>query len=519
MAQRERWGTKIGLILAMAGNAVGLGNFLRFPVQAAQNGGGAFMIPYFISLLLLGIPLMWVEWGMGRLGGRYGHGATPGQFHVMWKHPIAKYLGALGLFLSLATMIYYVYVESWSLGYSIFTISGAYHGVQSMDTMKSFLASYQGAGEGYFSSLWPAYLFMLATVGINLWVLGRGVSKGIERLALVAMPALILFAVVLVIRIVMMGTPDPAHPDWNVTTGFAYLWNPDLSALTSPKVWLAAAGQIFFTLSLGSGLIQTYASYVRANDDIALGGLATSAVNEGVEVVLGGSIAIPIACAFFGLSGAQAIANGGAYDLGFVAMPIIFMMIPLGKLFGFLWFLLLFFAGITSSVAMSQPLIAFLKEEFNFSHKKSVITLAALTLVPIHFVVIFFKHGFLDEMDYWVGTFGLVIFALLEVIVFAWIYGMDKGWAEITRGAQMKVPRIFYPVIKYVTPVFIIVIMVYWLFEEAIPIMMMDGVDQADLPYRWGARGLMVFLFVFLCYLVYKVWKKRPEDQPVPVED
>jgi len=503
----------------MAGNAVGLGNFLRFPVQAAQNGGGAFMIPYFIALLLLGIPLMWVEWGMGRLGGRYGHGSTPGMFHVMWRHPISKYLGALGLFLSLATMIYYVYVESWSFGYSIFTVTGAYHELQSVDSMRSFLASYQGSGTGYFTSLWPAYLFMLATVGINLWVLGRGVSKGIERLALIAMPTLILFAIVLVIRIVMLGTPDPAHPDWNVTTGFAYLWNPDLSALSSPKVWLAAAGQIFFTLSLGSGLIQTYASYVRANDDIALGGLATSAINEGVEVVLGASIAIPIACAFFGLAGAREIANSGAYDLGFVAMPIIFMMIPVGKLFGFLWFLLLFFAGITSSVAMSQPLVAFLKEEFKFSHKKAVVALAALTLIPIHFVVLFLKHGFLDEMDYWVGTFGLVIFALLEVIVFAWIYGMDKGWDEITRGAQMKVPRIFYYIIKYVTPAYILFIMIYWFILEAIPILLMDGVKAVDLPYRWAARIMMVLLFALLSYLVYRVWKRRPERQPVALEE
>ncbi|MGH7587738.1 MAG: sodium-dependent transporter, partial [Gemmatimonadota bacterium] len=119
--QREQWGTRIGLILAMAGNAVGLGNFLRFPVQAAENGGGAFMIPYFISLVLLGVPLMWVEWSIGRHGGLRGHGATPGILQALWRNPIAKYVGAIGILIPFVVMVYYTYVESWSLGYSLFS--------------------------------------------------------------------------------------------------------------------------------------------------------------------------------------------------------------------------------------------------------------------------------------------------------------------------------------------------------------------------------------------------------------
>src|SRR3989338_5736598 len=106
MTERERWGTKIGLVLAMAGNAVGLGNFLRFPVQVTQNGGGAFMIPYFAALIFLAVPLMWAEWAMGRMGGEKGHGTTPGIFHLLWNHPVSKYLGALGIFLPLTVAIY-----------------------------------------------------------------------------------------------------------------------------------------------------------------------------------------------------------------------------------------------------------------------------------------------------------------------------------------------------------------------------------------------------------------------------
>lgn len=520
MPQRERWATKIGLILAMAGNAVGLGNFLRFPVQAAQNGGGAFMIPYFCALLLLGIPLMWVEWGMGRLGGRYGHGSTPGMFDVMWRHPISRYIGALGLFLSIATMIFYVYVESWALGFSFFSLTQTYFGQESFESMRQFLGSYQGVSDGYFGSILPAYGFLVLTLAINIYVLYKGVAKGIERLALIAMPALIIFAIILVIRVITMGTPDPVnHPDWNVASGFAFIWNPNLSQLSSAKVWLAAAGQIFFTLSLGSGLIQTYASYCREKDDIALGGLATASLNEGVEVILGASIAIPIAAAFFGLATTQEIAMRGSYDLGFVSMPIIFSMIPFGAIFGFLWFLLLFFAGITSSVAMSQPLLAFLKEEFSLSQRKAVTILVAMTFIPIQFVVFLFGRGFLDEMDYWVGTFGLVVFALLEVIVFAWIYGMDKGWEEITRGALIRIPRIFRFIIKWVTPAYLIFVMANWLVLEAIPTLLMDNVPVEHLGVRWFARGVMFLLLLMICYMVHRAWKKRGNRVSLPLKE
>jgi len=218
---REAWATRIGLILAVAGNAVGLGNFLRFPVQAASNGGGAFMIPYFISFILLGIPLMWMEWTIGRYGGRYGHHSAPGMFAVIWRHPIAKYLGALGLFISLTIMVYYTYIESWTLGYSIFSLLGLYFDNTTFESAKEFLLSYQGLKpDGPFSSVLIAYLFLL-----------------------------VIFAFLLAIRVLTIQT-DPTIHKATVWEGLGFLWNPDLSALSDPKVWLAAAGQIFFTLSL-----------------------------------------------------------------------------------------------------------------------------------------------------------------------------------------------------------------------------------------------------------------------------
>jgi NSS family neurotransmitter:Na+ symporter len=510
---KEHWGTRIGLILAVAGNAIGLGNFLRFPVQAAQNGGGAFMIPYFIAFLLLGIPLMWVEWAIGRHGGKHGHNSTPGMFAVMWENKAAKYLGAIGLFISAVIFIYYTYIESWTLGYSVFSSMKLYFDETTFDSMKQFLTTYQGAGAGiHFSGLTTAYIFMVITLLINFWILYRGLSKGIELLAKIAMPLLFLFAIVLVIRVFTLGAPDPLHPDWNVWSGVAFIWNPDFSQLSNAKVWLAAAGQIFFTLSVGMGTIQAYASYLKEDDDIALSGLTTASTNEFAEVILGGSIAIPVAVAFFGLTQTQVIAQGGAFNLGFVSMPVIFTKIPFGQLFGTLWFLLLFFAGITSSVAMAQPVISFVRDEFKLTHAKATVLVGVIAFICIQPVVFFLSHGFLDEMDYWAGTFGLAVFALIETILFAWVFGMGKGWTEITKGADIKVPKIFKFVIKYITPLYLAIILAVWSYQDAFNILLLKNKSAADVPYIWASRGLMLLIAVALVIMIAKAWKRRQQS-------
>ena len=127
MNERDRWASRMGLVLAMAGNAIGLGNFLRFPRLAAQYGGGAFLIPYLVALLLLGIPLMWVEWTIGRYGGQFGH-TSPGMFARLWRSPTSKYLGSLGIALPLLFTVYYTYIESWTLAYACFSFTGQLHG-------------------------------------------------------------------------------------------------------------------------------------------------------------------------------------------------------------------------------------------------------------------------------------------------------------------------------------------------------------------------------------------------------
>jgi len=498
----------------MAGNAVGLGNFLRFPVQCAQNGGGAFMIPYFVAFLVLGIPLMWIEWGIGRFGGKYGHGTTPGMFHYLWHHPAAKYLGALGMAIPFGLIVYYTYIESWTLAYSFFSLMGKFTGIETREGMAAFLNAYQGSVQNeHFSGRGVAYMFFLITLGLNFWILSKGLVRGIERVAKVALPLLFIFGLILVIRVFTIGTPDPEFPERNVMNGLAFIWNPDFSSLTDSRMWVAGAGQVFFTLSLGFGAIQTYASYLTKKDDIVASGLATAGTNEFAEVILGGSIAIPVAVAFFGLQGTQEIAGSGAFDLGFYTMPIIFQQMPGSEFFGTLWFLLLFIAGITSSVAMAQPLMAFLQDEFKIARKTAAMMVAGLAFVFMQPVIFWLEFGFLNEMDFWIGTIGLVVFAIIEVVLFVWVFGPNKAWKEICMGSDFKLPRFFYYVIKYVTPTYLFLLLGFWFWQDGLDVLFMTNVPEENRMYIWFARLLLLVILAFMLVLVRLAWQQKHHIQ------
>ena len=514
---QERWATRIGLILAMAGNAVGLGNFLRFPVQAAQNGGGTFMIPYFISFLLLGIPLMWVEWTIGRFGGRHGHATIPGMFDELGdrKRKWAKYLGVLGIVMPLVVFIYYTYVVSWMLGFSFFSLTGGYFGLGEFSQVAQYLYSYQDVFDGTIHAGWVAVVFFLITIVFLYSVLSRGIAGGIEKLALIGMPILFLFAFILMVRVLTLP-PAVATP----AEGLNFIWNPEWTSLSDAKVWLAAAGQMFFTLSLGMGTIHCYSSYLTEKDDVTLTGLSTGATNEFAEVVLGGTIAIPAAVTFFGVAGATAIAEGGTYDLGIVAMSVVFQGLPGGEFWGqvtgFLWFFLLFIAGITSSVALSSPAIAFLQQEYGRTRKHAVLMVMALAVALGTLHVLFYHRQFLDVWDYWAGTFGLVIFAAVEIVLFSWIFGIDRGWKEMHIGADLRVPLIYKFIIKWVTPIFLFILLGWWAATEAVPTLLMRDVadapiayDPDNIVYRWFSRLVMLGLLALGLYLIHQAWVRK----------
>ena len=465
--KKERWGTRVGLVLAVAGNAVGLGNFLRFPAQAAQNGGGAFLLPYLISFLLMGLPLLWVEWAIGRHGGQYGHHSAPGMFARLGHSPWLKYVGVFGLFTNLTVAAYYCYIESWTLAYVYHSIVGTFNSTPATE----FFPEYLGTTAASITAvpLEAAFWFLL-TLGLNVWLLSRGLVRGIELATKIGMPLLLGFGMVLAIKGLLLGPGDPGVVE-SPLVGLNFVWEPQLAGLSNPSTWLAAAGQVFFTLSVGMGSIHCYAAYLRERDDIALNATSAGAVNEFVEVIIGGSILIPIATAYLGLAAVQAATSSGSgFDLAFLTLPTLFGQWGwFGPVAGAMWFGLLFFAGITSSLAMGQPVLAFLQDEFSVRREKAALCFGAATLLLGSMTVILYPGGAFDEFNFWTGTFSLIVFALAEVLIFGWIFGIERGWAEITRGADLRLPGMFKYVIKYVTPLFIMLVLVGAMIQPNVP--------------------------------------------------
>ncbi len=516
---RENWNSRLGMILAVAGSAVGLGNFLRFPGLAAQYGSGAFMVAYFISLLVLGIPICWAEWTLGRMGGRKGFHSSPGIFHALMKHPSGKYIGVIGVIVPVMIYMYYVYIEAWCLGYAWYSARGGLNFGDNVERYKSFWSDFVGNGEngltlgaGHNQVLY----FLVAVFIFNFIIIYRGISKGIEFFCKYAMPTLAVLAVVILVRVLTLGTPDVSKPNQNILNGLGYMWNPtqlvlqertdapqapggfkwtdrevlvgeevvakrqaEVAAdggtlrietrtmwrqLANPQLWLAAAGQIFFSLSVGFGVIINYASYLRETDDVVQSGLTAASANEFCEVGLGGMITVPAAFVFLGAAG---VTTG--FALGFHVLPLVFSKMPAPELFGTLWFFLLFLAAVTSSVSMLQPGIAFLEEGLGINRKASVTLLGLVTALGCTFVVYFSKDlKALDTIDFWVGTFLIYVLATVLIILFGWGVGLKRGMEEAHKGAEMRIPKFFGFIFKYVAPLYLLFIIGAWFLKDVL---------------------------------------------------
>ena len=510
-SSKESWNSRLGIILAVSGSAVGLGNFLRFPGLAAKHGGGAFMIAYFISFVVIGLSICWAEWAMGRAGGQKGYNSSPGIFAALTGRSSSRYIGVLGVLIPVAIYMYYVYIEAWCLGYAVNFGLGNMN-FANADEAGAFFGAFVGMGEdgsalGF--SIGQVGGFLVFVFLLNFFLIYRGVSKGIEFFCKYAMPALLLIALVVLFRVLTLGTPDPSQPDLNVNNGLGYMWNPSkhvlqvldadnglwsdrsevvgqpaiaaaeaeaaadpskrvierglLEQLQNANLWLDAAGQIFFSLSIGFGVIINYASYLKRKDDVVLSGLAATSANEFCEVGLGGMMTVPAAFAFMGV----AIPVGSTLGLGFVALPNVFNQMPAGHLIGALFFFLLFLAAVTSSLSMLQPGIAFLEEAMGIRRHQSVAILGLITAMGCGFVVYFSKDlKALDTIDFWVGTFLIFVLATIQIIVFGWVIGLERGLREANRGAHFPIPRFYGFIIKYLTPSFLLLIFAYWIAKS-----------------------------------------------------
>jgi SNF family Na+-dependent transporter len=520
----EQWATRLGVILAVAGSAVGLGNFLRFPGQAAQYGGGAFMIPYFCALVFLGIPIGWAEWAMGRYGGERRFHSAPAILGSLAGRG-GRYLGVIGVMIPLCVAFYYILIEGWCVAYFWHFLTGGI-GIdvtqpiaEQVAVSKQFFNNISGAdveGLMFEGHVHESVVFWAIVFALNLVFVYRGLSGGIELFCRWAMPLMAICGLIVLLRVLTLGTPDARFPDQNVNQGLGFMWNPDFAKLKDFKTWLAAAGQIFFSLSVGFGVIINYASYLRRHDDVVLSGLTASATNEFFEVCLGGLITIPAAVAFLGLAVTQSAA-GSSFSLGFHTLPVVFAHMPLGNFFGAVWFFMLFLAAITSSLSMLQPAKAFLQEALDVG-RNTATTIVSLAVFGGSLFVIWFSEGLaaLDTLDFWVGTFLIFLFATVQIIVFGWVFGVDRGIAEAEQGAQMKIPRAFRFIMKYVTPAYLLIVFGGFAYQNLNPY------DEESYAYKIGQNYVvqysLILLGAVLVGLLVAIWygEKRWLKTPAP---
>lgn len=499
-------------MLAVAGCAVGFGNFLRFPGLAAQYGGGAFMIAYLCSFLLLGIPISWVEWSIGRRGGSLGGHSTAAIFYRISGSRAWKYLGLAGVLAPLALCMYYIYLEAWTLGYAWHTAAGDLT-FSTAAQYEQFFADYVGLeSNGHvFSGQSSTLIFFIIVLLMNFYLIFRGISRGIEWFCKWSMPVLLITCIIILVRVLTTGTPDAAYPNRNINEGLGYMWNPDkimlvdaatdrtldmvpanatpeqkssqlaalqaanpgvrvaekhitlIQGLLNPDLWLAAAGQVFFSLSVGFGTVCTYASYIRRHKDVALGSLTANMANAATEIGLAGMIIIPAAVGFLGVAAA---AGNNIFGLGFNTLPQVFNSMPGGQFFGTLFFFLLFIAAITSAISMLQPGIAFLEEFWGLRRMQSV-SLLALLLTCGTLMIAWFTEELIaiDTMDFWFGNLSLYLTTSMYLYIFCVIWGANKGLAELRHGSSLQLPRPVAFLITWVTPAIMLTIFLSWIYK------------------------------------------------------
>ncbi|AVQ99738.1 sodium-dependent transporter [Oceanobacillus iheyensis] len=410
MESRSNWGTRAGFILAAVGSAIGLGNIWRFPAVAYENGGGAFFIPYLFALLTAGIPILIMEFTMGHKH----RGSAPLTFKRMNKK--SEFIGWWAVLVAFVISTYYAVIVAWAMSYSVF----AFNQNWGSDTESFLFNDYlKLAAPGEIGGIVPGVFIPLVIVWVLvLGILFKGVKKGIEIANRIFIPALVIIFLIIVIRAVTL----PGAID-----GLQAFFAPDFSTILSPDVWVAAYGQIFFSLSIAFAIMITYSSYLPKKSDLTNNAFIVGFGNSSFELLAGIGV--------FSVLGFLASQSGvsvddvvtGGVGLAFVVFPAIINEFPgLNGLFGFLFFASLVLAGLTSLMSITETYVAGLVDKFKISRAKAVFFGGGLAAL---ISILFSTQGglnFLDAADYFINQFGVALLGLVEVVVVAWILRQVK---------------------------------------------------------------------------------------------
>ena len=436
--KKSEWNSNLAFMMAMIGSAVGLGNIWRFPNVLYSNGGGSFMIPYIVSLFLLGISFVLVEYSVGF---KFKRSLARILFSVSKKlEPVAWFI----LLIVFLITTYYVCVVGWDLIYIVLSFTKAWGANPDLYFANSVLHS-SGSISGIFTIVPTVLVFVFVIWFVAWFILKRDLNDGIGRVSKILLPLLC----IIVIGIVIFSLTLPG-----ASLGYSQIFTPDWSALGNLDVWLAAFGQIVFSLSLGMAIAMTYASYLPEGAKLIDNALVVAFSNSGFEVF--NSIGI------FSILGFMALSSGIPFNnlvtegsgLAFVVFPQVFnVMGDVAYIVGPLFFLCILFAGITSVIALLEGVCYSISEKFLIERKKT----ATVVCIVGFLISIIFATGagsmILGVFDAYLNNFALLFAILLECIIFGWIYKFDYLIETLNNNSSIKVGGTWKTVIKYILPV------------------------------------------------------------------
>ncbi|MBM3329579.1 MAG: sodium-dependent transporter [Calditrichaeota bacterium] len=355
---REHWGTRAGFVLAAAGSAVGLGNVWKFPFITGMYGGAAFVLWYLVSILIIGLPVMLIEFAVGRKTQLNPVGA----FRKLAPGSAWPLIGGLGVLAGFVILSYYSVVAGWTLAYIYKAAAGGFAGFHSPQIAGEAFGAYVA------DPLWPILTHLLF-MGLCVVVVMRGVNQGLERWNRVLMPALFVIIVLLVLRGITLKGADGAG---SAMSGIAFLFKPDFSKLTGTGM-LVAMGHAFFTLSLGMGAMLTYGSYLKSDEDLIRSALWIIVTDTLVALMAG----VAIFTAVFALG----FEPGAGPGLVFNVLPAIFAVMPGGYAVGILFFILLAIAALTSGISLLEVVTAYLVDQKGWSRRRSTVTVGLVIFI------------------------------------------------------------------------------------------------------------------------------------------
>lgn len=447
MAAKTQFGSKIGLIAATVGSAVGLGNVWRFPAEAQANGGAAFLLIYIACVAILGIPVMLAEFALGRGTGR----DAVASFRKLAPRKSWWVGGAIATLASYLILSFYLVVAGWTLEYFWQSITGGlYSSVsQGMDI------SFRHQMERYITGSWEPLLATYGIIAVNIFVLMKGVQKGIEKMSNIMMPLLFILLVLFCIASLTL----PKAPE-----GLRYFFHPDFSKITAETV-INALGQAFFSLSLGMGILITYSAYYPKKTNLVSTATTVSVLDLGVAVLMG-MIIFP-AVMTFGLDGESL---EGA-TLVFVTLPEVFASMPFTRFWSALFFLLLLVAAVTSTISLAEVSVAFVAQRFKTSRKRAcwivmlplvgLSTLCSLSQGPLSHIRILGENIF-DFLDTIATNLMLPTAAIITCLFLGWIVPKSFLYNQLSNNRKINknISRAIVWSIKYLAPCLIAVILI-----------------------------------------------------------